>query len=241
MKRFLVFFLFISSISSFGQKIDSVRFHKMVANKFAANDLSAVFKSDPEDIVGFIGDNYQRIQIYYSSITKDKKNTYLVKGKSMVKNNICNFSGTIVIMNVTESETIADTSFIFSLDTIRECSANAHYCFKEDSAQKYSGIFEGDITSQFYIDRFYKVHLDDLEEEADGYSNNQFQGTWTSYDKKLKKKCNWGDKRIPDCGDLDIGTGEFIPGDKYKNNGWESYCWSCTDEEAEKNNVEWWK
>jgi hypothetical protein len=33
--------------------------------------------------------------------------------------------------------------------------------------------------------------------------------------------CNWGEIRIPFCGDLDGGAGEFIPNPKYVKNGWE--------------------
>ncbi len=58
---------------------------------------------------------------------------------------------------------------------------------------------------------------------ADGFSNNQFTGSWTSYKTNASKKCNWGDYRIPECGDLDIGAGEFIVNEKYIKNGWTSY------------------
>ena len=37
------------------------------------------------------------------------------------------------------------------------------------------------------------------------------------------KRCNWGDYRIPNCGDLDIGAGGFSPADKYLTNGWQNY------------------
>ncbi len=57
----------------------------------------------------------------------------------------------------------------------------------------------------------------------DSFSNNGFIGTWTSYKTNTSKKCNWGDYRIPDCGDLDSGTGEFFVSEKYLKNGWVSY------------------
>ncbi len=57
----------------------------------------------------------------------------------------------------------------------------------------------------------------------DSFSNNGFIGTWTSYKTNTSKKCNWGDYRIPDCGDLDSGTGEFMVSSKYIKNGWLEY------------------
>jgi hypothetical protein len=58
---------------------------------------------------------------------------------------------------------------------------------------------------------------------ADGYRNNQWQGTWRSYKTGAAKVCNWGDWRIPESGGLDTGAGEFIPADEYLGNGWQSY------------------
>ena len=58
---------------------------------------------------------------------------------------------------------------------------------------------------------------------ADGFYNNQFVGTWTSYKTNSSKKCHWGDFRIPESGDLDSGDGEFIVNEKYAKNGWSNY------------------
>lgn len=59
---------------------------------------------------------------------------------------------------------------------------------------------------------------------ADGFSNCQYEGTWTtSYKTNKIKRCNWGDYRIPNSSDLDEGCGEFIPQKKYARFGWENY------------------
>ncbi len=34
---------------------------------------------------------------------------------------------------------------------------------------------------------------------------------------------NWGNGRIPDAGDLDVGTGEFFPNEKYKKFRWNNF------------------
>lgn len=85
---------------------------------------------------------------------------------------------------------------------------------------------------------------------ADGYSNCQYEGTWTSYKTSKTKTCNWGDYRIPNSKDLDNGCGEFIPQEKYAKFGWQNYILLFTipyDDDYEKNpiyieeNREWWK
>ncbi|WP_440135596.1 hypothetical protein, partial [Chitinophaga sancti] len=52
----------------------------------------------PEPL-GYIGDNYQRFCIHYTSVTKSKENPYqyIVCGKTKVKENICSFTGTITV------------------------------------------------------------------------------------------------------------------------------------------------
>ena len=86
---------------------------------------------------------------------------------------------------------------------------------------------------------------------ADGFQNNQFQGTWTSYKTAISKKCNWGDYRIPECNwknGCDQGAGEFSINEKYSKNGWENYrlAWSYYPDKPEviearkKEKEKWW-
>src|SRR6201989_3128848 len=58
--------------------------------------------SDNSVIYGFIGDNYQRIRIKLITVNKDSisPDTYHVYGKSMVRNNVDEFNGTIKIINI---------------------------------------------------------------------------------------------------------------------------------------------
>lgn len=245
--RFNLFTIFLFPLLAFGQaNFDTVKLHKLFEDKLASYDLSTLWdSSETEDIVGFIGDNYQRLQIHYTSIKKDKKkkDIYVVKGKSKVKENSYDFEGTITITSIDGDE--AEISKGDFGVTIREGNLIAIYSFKESSKQKFSGTFEGTLTTAFYLDKSYKIHYDDLM-MGDNYSNNEFKGTWTSYDKKIKKVCNWGDNRIPDSGDLDVGVGEFVPNEKYIKNGWEGYCWYCSDEQIEKYKADkkqsrWWE
>ncbi len=94
------------------------------------------------------------------------------------------------------------------------------YEFKENPEKNHSGIFNGIITLNWYVDRFGIIHYDRIEWFSDRYRNNQYVGKWTDYNNGKEKICNWGEYRIPFSGDLDIGAGEFSPNEKYSNMDW---------------------
>lgn len=181
-------------------------------------DFSQIWLSGNWQQNGIIGPNCQRIQIHIDNVSKSEKkpDTYLVTGKSKVNNNICNFSGEIKLLKVYYSEYCEDSSK-------KQCGVIfANYVFYEDSSQNHSGIFKGTTDCDFYTDNS-KGKLDDTFDGADGYENRSFVGTWTDYKSKEKKKCIWGDYRLPFSFDFDIGDGEMHVNDKYKNNGWQSF------------------
>jgi hypothetical protein len=105
--------------------------------------------------------------------------------------------------------------------------------------QKNNGNFEGIFSALWYIDRAGKLKYDHIEDFADPFRNNQFIGIWKSDDGKHFKKCNWGDYRIPQSGDLDIGAGEFYPNPKYKKLGWESYIKSYESMNHSLDKIDW--
>ena len=170
------------------------------------------------EILGFIGDNYQRLFIHFVSVIQTPTNPYeyLVYGKTMVKETVCSFQGTITIkqaMIYTSGE----------IPTYKQGFTVCDVILYEDKKQPSTGFFKGKLTNNFIIDNKGQFRYDALMFVADGFSNNQFVGSWTSYQTSKSKKCHWGDYRISDCGDLDIGTGEFNVNGKYIKNGWVSY------------------
>jgi hypothetical protein len=203
-------------------------------NQLSKLDFSSLFtQTDNAFVYGFIGDNYQRIRVKIISITKTTDDTYTVYGKSMVKNNIDEFRGTLKITNIRKyKETHYGVDDEYKSKGIKGAYViTGTYNFAEGTNQQHSGVFKGAFSSEFYLDKANKVHYDDIELNADGYANNQFVGQWVSYAGKAKT-CNWGDYRIADCGDLDIGAGEFSPNDKYIGNGWQK---------ANLSVGKWWK
>lgn len=185
----------------------------------------------PEPL-GYIGDNYQRFFIHYTSVTKSKENPYqyIVTGKTKVKDNICSFTGTITVKKAT-------------IETFREYPGYKEglvvcdVLFYEDSTHAGSGVIAGQLHSGFSINKKGKFQYDALLFMTDGFDNNSCKATWTSYKTGKRKKCNWGDYRIPDCGDLDTGAGEIYINSKYKQNGWEAF----RDEAGVFIETTWWK
>ncbi|WP_347838624.1 hypothetical protein [uncultured Draconibacterium sp.] len=178
-----------------------------------------------QDFLGFIGDDYLRIQIFFTSVVKDSSDAdlYRITGASLVKNNKCEFSGTIRVKQV-----IAYKNMHFGLENKYENRGLKKqgiligaYELKENPSQYHSGVFKGKMYLNWYVDQHDILHYDNIERHSDNYKNNQYVGTWSGYNSESRRVCNWGESRIPFSGDLDIGAGEFSPNSNYYNQGWE--------------------
>lgn len=177
---------------------------------------------------GFIGNSFQRFDIHMTSVVKDRENPslYHVKGRTRVKLKVCDFTGSFKVIAARkwkESEVDSVTQGIFAL----------RYELREIGTQDRAGILEGYAQTGWYIDSSGAIQYDDLTASADGFSNNEFVGIWKSYDNASRVQCHWGDFRIPLSGDLDNGTGDFHPADKYRSYGWENFSYDDLDV--------WWK
>lgn len=190
-----------------------------IKDEFVRHDIAPLLTdTQNERVLGFIGDNYERIRIKLISVIKNagQPDQYFVFGKSMVKDNVCDFQGTVTITNVFRLKQS-------DAPGIMQGKAIGRYVFYENPSQKHVGRFQGVFSTNWYVDKDGNLRYDDLSSVADGFINNEFVGTWTSYSGTITKVCNWGDHRIPMSGDLDNGAGEFHPADQYRSNGWESY------------------
>ena len=179
------------------------------------------------DFLGYIGNNYQRIKIFFTCVVKDTLNPdlYLINGISLVGLNKCDFSGFVKIKQIREYKTMH-----FGVDNIYENKGLkaqgiliGEYEFRENLSQNHSGLFKGIMTLNWYLDKFDIIHHDYIEWYSDNYKNNQYIGKWSDYNSANEKICNWGEKRIPFSGDLDIGAGGFSPNPDYYNKGWNDY------------------
>ena len=183
----------------------------------------------PEPL-GFIDTNYQRFDIHFSSLWPGKGpgGYYEVKGKTKVKNTICAFTGYIDVLGA-RMRNKAD------FPMYKQGYVIVKITLSENKSQVGSGIIKGTGKLYFAIDLKGNFVYDGLSVQmSDGFCNNQFECTWTSYKTGKVKKCNWGDFRIPDCGDLNVGEGEFSVNEKYLQNGWIGF-------DSPKKQVTWWK
>jgi hypothetical protein len=196
------------------------------------NDTSWIERMEP---LGYIGENYQRFYIHFTSVIQNPNNKaeYFVYGKTRVKTNICSFQG---LIKIKDAKIYNDYEF----PSVKQGFATGDYEFYEDSDQKGTGILKGKFKTDFYVDKSGLIMYNSLMFVADGFKNNQFEGTWISYKSGDSKKCNWGDYRIPDSRDLDTGAAEFSPHDKYKDFGWESYQPAWIVEAKKIENKKWW-
>ncbi|MDR1761414.1 MAG: hypothetical protein LBR55_03085 [Bacteroidales bacterium] len=218
-------------------------------------DLSVVLTTDTiievdekfprSEILGFIGDDYQRLHIHFISIIQNQSNPYeyFAYGKTKVKNNVCEFQG---IIKIKEAKMYVKGDYSEKyLQGYTICEVVLY----EDQKQSSTGFIGGQLKSNFCIDTEGNFQYDAIMSVADGFCNNQFVGTWTSYKTGKSKTCNWGDGRIPKSENLDSGAGEFIVSEKYVKNGWENYklAWQTYPETQEvikarqKENEKWWK
>lgn len=199
----------------------------------------------PEPL-GFIGDNFQRLYIHFTSVEKRDSKNYFVIGKTKVKENICDFKGFMTIKIVQEFRIpyIEGGDYVIDPRRIRQGVIIGEYEFFEDSTQNHVGFFKGKFVTSFYIDENKEIEYNTSEIFSDNYINNQFKGYWQSYSTGKQKKANWGDYRIPESEKLDMGASEFSPDTKYP--GWEIYRKAYSsgeyDNEArKKEETEWWK
>ncbi|MBB6498142.1 hypothetical protein [Pedobacter cryoconitis] len=262
-----LFFLFIVLITSSGYaqekkiKLTTDFYNEIgkynLSEILTADSILAVDQIDGEiterrikrgEILGFIGDKYQRILIHLISVVKNPKKPgeYLIYGKSKVKENICSFRGTLKIL---EARLYRNNS----IPKYREGLMVSELYLNEEKQQVSAGFFKGKLYSRFVLDDSNKLKYCAINFATDGFLNNAFTGSWTSYKGGASKKCNWGDFRIPGSGDLDIGAGEFSVNSRYLENGWKTYKDAHADlrEEGyteeiiakamEKENEQWWK
>ncbi|HNY45237.1 MAG TPA: hypothetical protein PKG96_07475 [Bacilli bacterium] len=170
---------------------------------------------------GAFGQNYQRIDLKVKSINKkiDSPSEYILTGTTILKNKEVPFEGVIKINTVKKSNL---NPYQIDDSTYYTIEINCNYQFVEDKSISGSGIYQGTLDFTLVLDNENKLHNDLWEWWGDGYSNFQFQGTWTS-SKGTEYKCIFGDGRLENSGDLDIGDGVFMPNEKYYSYGWKDY------------------
>lgn len=225
------------SFSLYSQTENSELLKSDYSNLWLGNEITVEKERTltPETL-GFIGNNYQRFYIKFLWIEKDTKNPnqYLVGGKIMFNDYKTKISGTIVI-----DSTSSD----------KNCSVitGDYYLHEGPNYELITAIYKGTFTSRYTLDDN-KIEYCTKGFSNDDFANNQFSGTREDLMTKKTETCNWGDFRIPESGNFDVGAGEFSPKQKYVKNGWLSYMLAhgipyCDSNGIHNPNPEtiWWK
>lgn len=182
---------------------------------------------DRAEPLGFIGEDKQRLFMHFTDVQlrPDHPLHYRLVGKSMVKNNICDFSGELVITGAREFALPYQEGIDYVVDPreVRYGVLTGTYHLFEDSTQRHVGEFKGTFVSTFMLREKGKPLYGLAKKFSDSYCNHQFMGTWSPYGGENKKPAHWGDYRIPEAGDLDIGAGEFSPNPEYASRGWDTF------------------
>jgi hypothetical protein len=233
MRIFILSFIFFATGNLYAQQngLDKINEFDLssIWTSNGSTDISDgnLFTTERPDLKGFIGDNFQRIDIRIDEVVKNELNPlmYYVHGFSEVKGNRCSFIGRITIdsAKLKEREPIIEgADYLVDMTMVaRRGTVFCTYQFFENRNQKWTGFFSGQLQTYVYITTEQQIKYDAIGGFSDSYMNNMYVGKWASYASGNSKRCNWGEFRIPESGDLDIGAGEFSPNPKYIENGWQ--------------------
>lgn len=167
-------------------------------------DLSTLFSYNQEQLYGFIGDNYQRLILHYDTIYKESdQNKYHAEGYVIYRKDKIRWKAVIQPEKTTRN---SHNSYVLLSKFTMVLSDSSH--------------IEGCFTT-LYRKEGNTIVYDDSGFTSDSYMNNYFVGKW-KYKGDIQKCC-WGEFRIPESGDLDIGAGEFSPNEKYYSYGWDDF------------------
>lgn len=185
-------------------------------------DFSSVIGDKSPEFIGYIGKDYYKMYILFTKVRRLTDAKYAISGSSKVRGIVCPFSGKLDIV-----ETRVFKNRGYGIDDEMKGKFDKRGCcvarfeFKEPYTAKGSGVFKGYALFFWYTGKDGTLHIDDIDSYSDSYCNNLYSGIWINYRSHRTKPCGWGQLRIPNCGDLDIGAAEFSVNPKYKANGWE--------------------
>ena len=193
--------------------------------KYNANlDMEKVLNAEKSNFLGFIGTNYKRLRITFTSIKKSEENkdVYEVEGFSTVMNkNKRTFKGTFSLLSHYK---FAEQTVDVPLPKKGEIVGYSTFSYElaEDENLTATGVFKGKMIVM-WLKKVNAAPVYFLPFNRDSERNYQFFGTWTSYKTKKTSVASWGEYRIPCSGDFDEGVGDFIPKPQYWQYGWEEF------------------
>ena len=187
-------------------------------------DMLQVLNAEKSNFLGFIGANYKRLRITFTSIkSEENKDVYEVEGFSTVMNkNKQTFKGTFSLLSHYKFTEPANDDPPLPKKGEVEGFSTFSYELAEDENLTATGVFKGKMIVM-WLKKVNAAPVYFLPFNRDSERNYQFFGTWTSYKTKKTSVASWGEYRIPCSGDFDLGDGDFGPNPKYWQYGWEEF------------------
>ena len=187
-------------------------------------NMEKVLNAEKSNFLGFIGTNYKRLRITFTSIKKSEENkdVYEVEGFNTVMNkNKRTFKGTFSLLSHYK---FAEQTVDVPLPKKGEIVGYSTFSYElaEDENLTATGVFKGKMIVM-WLKKVNAAPVYYIPFHDDGERNYQFFGTWTSYKTKKTSVASWGIYRIPCSDDFDEGVGDFIPNPKYWQYGWEEF------------------
>ena len=187
-------------------------------------NMEKVLNAEKSNFLGFIGTNYKRLRITFTSIKKSEENkdVYEVEGFSTVMNkNKRTFKGTFSLRSHYK---FAEQTVGVPLPKKGEIVGYSTFSYElaEDENLTATGVFKGKMIVM-WLKKVNAAPVYYIPFHDDGERNYQFFGTWTSYKTKKASIASWGIYRIPCSDDFDEGVGDFIPKPQYWQYGWEEF------------------
>ena len=148
---------------------------------------------------GTIGSSNQRIEIRFLSIYKEENsnNNYILKGKSKVNKNICDFEGSMTINEIYFLD--KDNVYCEGPDYSNGYLVGTYH-FKEDTTQQHVGLFRGMVMTKFNES---DGNYSPFRGWSTSHGTNEFIGTWKDYNSSTPKYCSWG-LQIPPSKDSNL-------------------------------------
>jgi len=204
-------------------------------------------QSFPEPL-GIVGKNCQRFYIHYSSVVKDPTSPYKYKvlGKTRVGNQVRQITGTITIIQAGIYKPGNNPYAPEPHKGYRRGKVVSHIVINENGSTAATGNITGQMTTEFCIDAKNNLFYDTLDFGIDGYSNNQFTGTWTAHGSKSAQPLKYGDFSFQDDRFADT-YGITVP-PEFQKYGWISFVNAISDDFSPANKAaiaeekrQWWK
>jgi len=177
-------------------------------------DLKTILNKQETEFLGGFGDDFYKIGIVFTSITKKNNSLYEVTGKSKLKGNICDFKGTMEVESSKES--VTDYGWLIGIDG----HITGKYLFEEDRNQPETGRFEGTFSIVWHRGEMgLPIIFTHISDRTDFDVAATFDGVWKSYRSVLTEKTIWSNNQYS----FPFGGGSQLEPtilEKYRSKGW---------------------